>query len=62
MSVIRTQNRIADLTPGEVLEVVATDPGALMDIPAWVRINRHRLLEARREGREIFIVIEVVGP
>ncbi|CAK0779098.1 tRNA 2-thiouridine synthesizing protein A [Gammaproteobacteria bacterium] len=59
MPVIRTQNRIATLASGEVLEVVATDPGALMDIPAWVRINGHQLLGTRREGREVFVVIEV---
>jgi tRNA 2-thiouridine synthesizing protein A len=61
MPVIRTQNRVADLTPGDVLEVVATDLGVLVDIPAWARINGHRILETHRAGREVFVVVEVGG-
>jgi tRNA 2-thiouridine synthesizing protein A len=59
MPVIRAQNRVQGLAPGDVLEVVATDPGALNDIPAWCRINGHKVLETRREGGEVVIVIEV---
>ena len=61
MPVIRTQDRIAEMTEGELLEVLATDPGVKNDIPAWCRINGHKVMEIREEGREIFITIEV-GP
>ena len=30
--------------PGQVLRVVATDPGAPEDIPAWCRLTRNDLL------------------
>ncbi len=59
LPVIRTQDRIARMAPGDVLEVRATDPGALNDIPAWCRVSGHRVLEAREEGREVVVVIEV---
>lgn len=59
MPVIKTQDRIATLQPGDILEVVCTDPGALNDIPAWCRINGHRVLSTRRENDEIVIVVEV---
>ncbi len=59
MPVIRTQDKIAELMPGDVLEVVSTDPGALNDIPAWCRINGHRVLATRREDNEVIIEIEV---
>jgi tRNA 2-thiouridine synthesizing protein A len=59
MPVIRTQNRVEELQPGDTLEVVCTDPGALNDIPAWCRINGHKLLESREEAGEIFILVEV---
>jgi len=61
MPVIRTQDRIAEMTEGETLEVVATDPGVKNDIPAWCRINKHKVLDIREEGNEIIIRIEV-GP
>lgn len=59
MPVIRTQNRIAELSAGDTLEVTATDPGALHDIPAWCRVHGHEVLETRREGRDIFIKVRV---
>lgn len=59
MPVIRVQDRVKTLKPGTLLEAVCTDPGALNDIPAWCRINGHKLLETRTEGDEYFVVIEV---
>ncbi len=59
MPVIRVQNRVAELQPGEILEVVATDPGVLNDVPAWCRINGHKVLSTRRVEREVVIEIEV---
>ncbi len=61
MPVIKTQNRIAELKPGDELEVICTDPGALNDIPAWCRINGHQVLESRDEGNEQIIVVRVGG-
>lgn len=59
MPVIRTQQRVAELAPGDVLEVWCSDPGARHDIPAWCRVNGHRLLEARDEGDDIVLTLEV---
>ncbi|GAB4507334.1 MAG: hypothetical protein Tsb0026_02350 [Sulfuricaulis sp.] len=60
MPVIRTQNRIAELQPGDILEVQATDPGALHDIPAWCRVHGHEVLETRRDDNEVFVKVRVV--
>ena len=38
------------LEPGEVMKVVSYDPGTWEDIPAWCRMQGHRLLY--REHRE----------
>ncbi len=59
MPVIRVQDRVAELAPGTTLEVVCTDPGALTDIPAWCRINGHRILETRDNGEEQVVILEV---
>ena len=59
MPVIRVQNKAAELRPGETIEVVCTDPGVLNDIPAWCRINGHKLLESHQDGNEITLLIEV---
>ncbi len=62
LPVIRTQDRVRTLTAGDVLEVICTDPGAASDIPAWCRINGHKVLQIRDEGGELTIVIEVGEP
>lgn len=57
--VIRVQDRIAELGPGDTLEVVCTDPGALNDIPAWCRVHGHQVVRAEERCREVVIEIEV---
>jgi tRNA 2-thiouridine synthesizing protein A len=59
MPVIRTQDKVAELQPGDTLEVYSTDPGALNDIPAWCRINGHKVVETREENGDIIVLIEV---
>ena len=59
MPVIRTQDKIKSLSVGDILEVVCTDPGALNDIPAWCRINGHKVLETKNIEDEVIIYIEV---
>jgi tRNA 2-thiouridine synthesizing protein A len=62
LPVIRTQNRIATLAPGDTLEVHATDPGALHDIPAWCRVHGHAVLDTRRDGPDIVITVRIATP
>jgi len=59
MPVIKTQNKIAELQAGDVLEVTCTDPGALSDIPAWCRINGHLVKSTQENDDEVIIVIQV---
>lgn len=62
MPVIRVQDAIAGMAVGDVLEVVCTDPGTRSDIPAWCRLNGHRVTHIGEEDREIVFRIEVGGP
>ena len=57
--VIRTQDAIANYCTGDVVEVTGTDPGIKLDIPAWCRVNGHRVLSIAEENEEITITIEV---
>jgi len=61
MPVIRTQNCIKTLDSGDILEVTCTDPGALIDVPTWCRINGHRVINTITNENEICITIEVDG-
>ena len=59
--VIRTQNQAKKLAPGDILEVLCTDPGAINDIPAWCRINGHTVLssETKDDGKLIVITLKI---
>ncbi|MCZ6617461.1 MAG: sulfurtransferase TusA family protein [Gammaproteobacteria bacterium] len=59
LPVIRTQDKIKNLTPGMLLDVFATDPGTLHDIPAWCRVHGHELVETEQKGRDIRIRVRV---
>ena len=59
MPVIKVQNQAATMEPGDELEAVCTDPGALNDIPSWSRINGHTVLETRTEGDEYIVIVRV---
>ncbi len=61
LPVIRTQNKVKQLKSGDQLEVICTDPGVMQDIPAWCRINGHKILESRIDEHEYIILLEVGG-
>jgi TusA-related sulfurtransferase len=44
MPIIKISERIKDLQPGQVLEVIATDEGLRTDLPAWCRRTGHEFL------------------
>ena len=61
LPVIRTQARVATLQPGDLLEVIPTDPGVRHDLPAWCRVHGHQLIEIVEQEREIHVTLEVGG-
>ena len=45
--VLELRNRLAAMKPGERLKLVALDPGAPADIPAWCRMTGHTLVSTQ---------------
>jgi tRNA 2-thiouridine synthesizing protein A len=44
MPIVRTAQAIKTLAPGEQLEVLATDPGAVADFAAWSRTTGNDII------------------
>ena len=59
LPVIRVQEKVKELSAGDQLEVVCTDPGVLQDIPAWCRINGHKVLDIVSGEYEYTIKLQV---
>ena len=50
MPIVRTAQAIKGLVSGELLEVLATDPGSVKDFAAWSRTTGHELVEQTVDG------------
>lgn len=59
--VIRTQEKVRELTAGDVLRISCTDPGAEWDLSSWCRVHGHQFLSMEKVERELMITIRV-GP
>jgi tRNA 2-thiouridine synthesizing protein A len=55
LPVIRTSKAIKEIAIGQVLKVIATDPGAPADMEAWARQTGNELIDAHEEnGKCVF--------
>ncbi len=50
---IKTRKSVGSIT-GLQLLVLASDPGAEHDIPAWCRIHGHRVLRVEQQQRGVY--------
>lgn len=52
LPILRTKKALAELSPGQVLKVIATDPGAVKDFQAFARQTGNDLLSSAEGGGE----------
>lgn len=57
MPVVRISKAIKDVVVGEVIEATATDPGVLIDIPAWARTTGNEVIKIEREGKIVHFFV-----
>ncbi|MGD0072799.1 MAG: sulfurtransferase TusA family protein [Candidatus Binataceae bacterium] len=44
--IVELRKRVRAIQPGQVLRLIARDPGAIEDLPAWCRMTGHRMNRA----------------
>lgn len=49
MPLLKTKQKLNKLTVGEVVKVIATDPGTQRDFVSYISLSNHVLLEAKVE-------------
>ena len=62
LPVIRLARVVSDDPDLRAVTVLATDPAAAHDIPAWCRMRGHRYVTARDEGDHTAYVVELIRP
>lgn len=45
LPIVRTAIAIRPMSPGELIEVLATDPGSTKDFTAWAKATGHELVD-----------------
>ena len=58
MPVVKTAMAINEIQSGQTLELIATDRGALSDIPSWAKDTGNSLKEQFEENDEFHFIIE----
>ena len=57
LPILKTKKALAAMHPGQLIRVVATDPGAVRDFEAYSRQSGHALLESSSAaGRFVFVL------
>jgi len=57
MPIIKTKKAIDGMQVGQVLKMMATDPGSVSDVQAWVNKTGHELLQHEKEGDKYIFYI-----
>ena len=55
--ILRTKKEISSLAPGEVLKLIATDPGSVKDVEAFCRQTGNELLESQQDGNAFVFLL-----
>lgn len=50
LPIIRTRKAIGELSTGQVLHVISSDPGSVADFASFCRQTGHALLDSRETG------------
>jgi tRNA 2-thiouridine synthesizing protein A len=50
LPIVKTAKALKELQPGELIEVLATDPGSVPDFTAWSKSTGNELVEQTVEG------------
>ncbi len=61
MPVIRLGEMIDTVDKGDLIEMLATDPGVLHDIPAWCKVHGHKVVNIEEKSNEIILLVEKLG-
>ena len=58
LPILRAKKSLSDMQPGEVLKIVATDPGAVKDFEAFARQTGNTLLSSVEVNKEFVFLMQ----
>jgi TusA-related sulfurtransferase len=58
MPIVKVSKGIKEISVGQVLKAVTSDPGALADFPSWAKTSGNEILKTDQDGDEIVFYIK----
>ena len=58
LPILRAKKSLAAMDSGQVLHIIATDPGAVKDFEAFAKQTGNELMESREDGGKFFFLIK----
>lgn len=50
LPIVKTAKAMKDMGPGQIVEVLATDPGSVADFKAWAQSTGNQLIDSTQSG------------
>lgn len=50
MPIVKVSKKMKELNPGDIVDALTSDPGALTDFPAWARTSGNEIIQTDTEG------------
>ncbi len=58
LPILRAKKSLAGMTAGQVLHIIATDPGSVKDFEAFAKQTGNELTESKEEGGKFYFLIK----
>lgn len=58
LPILRAKKALAGMSAGQVLHIIATDPGSVKDFEAFAKQTGNALEESREEGGKFFFLLK----
>lgn len=58
LPILRAKKSLTGMTPGQVLKILATDPGSVKDFEAFAKQTGHPLLSSSKTGGEFLFYLK----
>jgi len=58
LPLLRTKKALADMASAQVLQVLATDPGSVLDLKVFAMQTGHEMLSTEQRGKEYVFLIK----
>jgi TusA-related sulfurtransferase len=55
---VKVSQNIKNIAVGGVIKAIATDPGALADIPSWARTTGNEILKTEKDGKDLIFYVK----